>query len=84
MRNALLPQVTALALALATVVSGAVLVEAIFNYPGLGGLLFSSVLSKDIFVINGVVSVLILSLAVHRVPHRPVYPSSTRGSGTAR
>ncbi len=41
MRNAMLPQVTALALALATVVSGAVLVEAIFNYPGLGGLLFS-------------------------------------------
>ena len=37
--------------------------EAIFNYPGLGGLLFSSVLSKDIFVINGVVTVLILSLA---------------------
>ena len=62
-RNALLPQITALALALATVVSGAILVEAIFNYPGLGGLLFSSVLSKDIFVINGVVTVLILSLA---------------------
>lgn len=64
MRNALLPQVTALALALATVVSGAILVEAIFNYPGLGGLLYSAVLGKDIFVINGVVTVLILSLAV--------------------
>jgi peptide/nickel transport system permease protein len=64
MRNAMLPQVTALALALATVVSGAVLVEAIFNYPGLGGLLFTSVLGKDIFVVNGVVIVLIVSLAV--------------------
>lgn len=64
MRNALLPQVTALALALATVVSGAILVEAIFNYPGLGGLLYGAVLGKDIFVINGVVTVLILSLAV--------------------
>jgi peptide/nickel transport system permease protein len=63
MRNALLPQVTALALALATVVSGAILVEAIFNYPGLGGLLYGAVLGKDIFVINGVVTVLILSLA---------------------
>jgi peptide/nickel transport system permease protein len=64
MRNALLPQVTALALALATVVSGAILVEAIFNYPGLGGLLYNAVLGKDIFVINGVVLVLILTLAV--------------------
>ncbi|MFN8619267.1 MAG: ABC transporter permease [Chloroflexota bacterium] len=63
MRNAMLPQVTALALALATVVSGAVLVEAIFNYPGLGGLLFQAVLGKDIFVVNGVVVVLIVSLA---------------------
>lgn len=64
MRNALLPQITALALALGTVVSGAVLVEAIFNYPGLGGLLFGSILSKDIFVINGIVLVLIVTLAV--------------------
>ena len=64
MRNALLPQITALALALGTVVSGAVLVEAIFNYPGLGGLLFGSILGKDIFVINGIVLVLIVTLAV--------------------
>ena len=48
----------------ATVVSGAVLVEAIFNYPGLGGLLFASILGKDIFVINGIVFVLIITLAV--------------------
>ena len=32
--------------------------------PGLGGLLYGAVLGKDIFVINGVVTVLILSLAV--------------------
>jgi peptide/nickel transport system permease protein len=64
MRNALLPQITALALALGTVVSGAVLVEAIFNYPGLGGLLFGSILGKDIFVINGIVLMLIVTLAV--------------------
>ena len=64
MRNALLPQVTALALALGTIVSGAVLVEAIFNYPGLGGLLFASILGKDIFVINGIVFVLIITLAI--------------------
>jgi peptide/nickel transport system permease protein len=64
MRNALLPQVTALAIALGTVVSGAVLVEAIFAYPGLGGLLVKSIVGKDIFVINGIVTVLILTLGI--------------------
>ena len=41
---------------------GAVLVEAIFSYPGLGGLLYQAILGKDIFVINGVVILLILTL----------------------
>ncbi len=35
-RNSLLPQMTALALALGDIVSGAVLVEVIFQYPGMG------------------------------------------------
>ena len=64
MRNALVPQVTALALVLGTLVSGAVLVESIFNYPGLGGLLFKAILGKDIFVINGIVVLLIVTLAI--------------------
>ena len=40
------------------------LVEAIFNYPGLGGLLFASILGKDIFVIQGIVLMLIMALAI--------------------
>ena len=93
----MLPQVTALALALATVVSGAVLVEAIFNYPGLGGLLFTSVLGKDIFVVNGVVIVLIVSLAVAvflidliyplldpRIRHQPMTAGSVTAGATRR
>ena len=39
-RNAILPQVTALALALGQILSGAVLVEVIFGYPGIGTLLY--------------------------------------------
>ena len=74
MRNALLPQVTALALALGSILSGAVLVEAIFNYPGLGGLLFASILGKDIFVIQGIVLMLILTLAIAVFVDRPDHP----------
>ena len=54
MRNALLAQVTALALSLGSVVSGAVLVEVIFNYPGLGSLLYVAIRGQDYFVIQGV------------------------------
>ena len=42
-RNAILPQTTALALALGQILSGAVLVEVIFGYPGIGALLFQAI-----------------------------------------
>jgi peptide/nickel transport system permease protein len=63
MRNAMLPQFTSLALNLGLILSGAVLVEIIFSYPGLGQLLFAAIAGKDYFVIQGVVLLLILALA---------------------
>lgn len=74
MRNALLPQVTQLAVALGVVVSGAVLVEVIFNYPGLGYLLFNAVEGKDYFVIQGIVLMLIVSIAVALYIVDLIYP----------
>ncbi|MEP6776579.1 MAG: ABC transporter permease, partial [Chloroflexota bacterium] len=46
-RNALLPSVTAFGIALGLVLSGQILVETIFSYPGLGYLLVKSVTSLD-------------------------------------
>ncbi len=63
-RNALLPQVTHLAFSLGSVLSGAVLVEAMFNYPGLGGLLFAAIAGKDYFVIQGIMLMLVIALAL--------------------
>jgi peptide/nickel transport system permease protein len=63
MRNALLPQITQLALALGAVFGGTVLVEAMFSYPGIGTLLFAAIAGKDFFVIQGIVLILILTLA---------------------
>ena len=74
MRNALLAQVTALALSLGSVVSGAVLVEVIFNYPGLGSVLYSAIRGQDYFVIQGVVLMLILSLAFMLFVVDLIYP----------
>jgi peptide/nickel transport system permease protein len=64
MRNALLPQATQLAVALGFIMSGAVLVEVIFNYPGVGYLLYNAIEGKDYFVIQGIVLMLIVSLAL--------------------
>jgi peptide/nickel transport system permease protein len=74
LRNALLPQITHLAVALGSILSGAVLVEAMFNYPGLGGVLFAAISGKDYFVIQGVVLMLILSLAVSLFILDLIYP----------
>jgi len=52
-RNALLPTVSSLAIALGTVFSGSLVVEVVFNYPGLGNTLFQAILSRDYPVIQG-------------------------------
>lgn len=46
-RNALLPNLTGFAMSLGFVISGAILVEYVFNYPGLGFLLLQAVENED-------------------------------------
>jgi len=62
-RNAILPQVTALALTLGSIVGGATLVEYLFAYPGMGYLLYQAIVSNDYTVIEGVVFILVLTTA---------------------
>jgi peptide/nickel transport system permease protein len=64
LRNALLPQVTALAISLAGIMSGAILVEVVFAYPGIGFLLFRAISGNDYFVIQGVTLFVILSVGL--------------------
>jgi peptide/nickel transport system permease protein len=63
-RNVLLPQVTALAIALGQVISGAILVEVVFGYPGLGTLLLKAVSGFDYNLISGIVFIIILIIAI--------------------
>ncbi|NWG17945.1 MAG: ABC transporter permease [Chloroflexi bacterium] len=46
-RNAMLPQITGLALSIGTMVFGAVVAEIIFNYPGIGSTMLTAVLGGD-------------------------------------
>lgn len=54
LRNALLPLVTLLGLQLGTVLGGSVVIEAVYSWPGIGSLLFDSVMSRNFPVVLGV------------------------------
>jgi len=74
MRNAILPQLTGLALSLGTIISGAILVEVVFSYPGVGSVLLQAVRGFDWFVIQGIVFLIILSVAFTMLIIDLVYP----------
>ncbi len=74
MRNALLPQATALALVLGQIIAGTVLVEVIFSYPGIGTTLFNAIRGSDYTLIQGIVFFLILSIALATLILDLIYP----------
>jgi peptide/nickel transport system permease protein len=61
-RNAMLPQITGLALAIGTMVSGALVAEIIFSYPGLGSTILDAVMGQDYPLISA--ATLIITLMV--------------------
>jgi len=63
-RNAILPQVTALALSIGAIAGGSIIVEYIFTYPGMGYLLYQGIVNNDYPLIQGVVFVLICGVAI--------------------
>lgn len=54
-RNALIPAVTVLGLQLGGLLGGAVITEQIFSIPGIGNMLITAVLSRDIYVVQAAV-----------------------------
>jgi peptide/nickel transport system permease protein len=61
-RNAMLPQITGLALSIGTMIGGALVAEMIFNYPGLGNTIYKGVVGADYPLISG--STLIITIMV--------------------
>ena len=61
-RNAILPQITALALSVGFMLGGALVTEQVFNYPGLGKFTFTAIGSRDYSFIQG--QLLLLTTAV--------------------
>jgi peptide/nickel transport system permease protein len=73
-RNAIPPQLTHLAIALGYVVSGAILVEIVFSYPGLGYQLWQSIVNSDYTVIQAVTLVLAVSVGLSVLIIDLIYP----------
>jgi peptide/nickel transport system permease protein len=63
-RNALLPQLTGLALSLGVIVAGALVTEVVFNYPGLGYLTLQAINNRDYFLLQGIFLFVIIGVLV--------------------
>ena len=63
MRNALVPQVTGLAMSLGAIFNGAIITEQVFGYPGVGTLLVSAVHAGDYSLVLGITTVSILAVS---------------------
>ena len=64
LRNCLLPQATALAMQLGAIVTGAVLVESMFSYPGIGNRLSTAISQFDYYVMYGIIFFLVCGIAL--------------------
>jgi peptide/nickel transport system permease protein len=63
-RNAILPQFTSFALALGSILGGALLTETVFTYPGVGHLLYQAVSNRDYPLMQGILLMTTLAVLV--------------------
>ncbi len=73
-RNAILPQVTALGITLGAMAGGFVVVELIFTYPGMGYLLYRAILNTDYTLIQGIVFYVIVGVSFAVLILDLIYP----------
>ena len=67
--NAVLPQMSGLALALGAVVGGALVTEIVFGYPGIGTLIITALQNRDYFLMQGLFLMIIIGV-LDRQLHR--------------
>nr|WP_248960257.1 ABC transporter permease [Sphaerisporangium perillae] len=63
-RNAVLPQITGLALQLGVLVAGALVTEIVFSYPGLGSLILKAIQNQDLFLLQGTFLFIVLGVLI--------------------
>jgi peptide/nickel transport system permease protein len=73
-RNALLPVITGLALAIGNIISGSPILETSFSYPGIGSVVGAAINSRDYFVISGAAFFMIFASALSLLVVDLIYP----------
>lgn len=74
LRNAMLPQVTGLALALGAVVTSGIVTEQLFGLPGVGSVLGNAIRANDFIVIYGITLFITIAVATLMVVIELLYP----------
>jgi peptide/nickel transport system permease protein len=65
LRNAIIPLLTAAGITFATIVTGAIIIETVFAWPGVGRMLYEAVLQRDFPIVQGItllVAVIVLGV----------------------
>ncbi|MBN1438160.1 MAG: ABC transporter permease [Anaerolineales bacterium] len=73
-RNAVMPQITGLALSLGQIFSGALITEIVFSYPGLGTLIYNAIVNGDYNLIMGITVYSILGITTMMLALDLLYP----------
>jgi peptide/nickel transport system permease protein len=73
LRNALLPTVTVLALSFGWLIGGLIVIENVFNYPGLGRLLLFAIDRRDLPLLQAVTLVTVVGFALANLTADLVY-----------
>jgi peptide/nickel transport system permease protein len=73
-RNAMLPQITALGLLLGQIFSGALITEIVFSYPGIGTLLYRAIINGDYNLIMGITVISIAAITTSILVLDLLYP----------
>ncbi len=73
-RNAMLPQITGLALSMGQIFGGALITEIVFSYPGMGTLLYNAINTGDYNLIMGITAISIVGIATFILIIDLLYP----------
>ncbi|HEW92187.1 MAG TPA: ABC transporter permease, partial [Thermotogaceae bacterium] len=74
LRNALLPQMTQLAMVLGNIFGGALLTEMLFTYPGIGTLMYSAISNSDFNLMMGIATLSVTAVATAGLLIDFIYP----------
>ncbi|GLQ56241.1 ABC transporter permease [Devosia nitrariae] len=72
--NAILPQITFLALQIGLMFNGSLITEILFDYPGLGLLIYTAVLQGDFNLLMGTISLSVIAVATATMVIDLIYP----------